>query len=97
MSAPSRRIRINATIKLLERQVIDSPHARLMFAIIKQAGNDLEDIYRMGSNENIHERRAIRASANAYLRNPAHAYACGLDPTWVTESFSKAGLLDPQD
>ena len=62
-------------------QAINTREGDLMVGIIAQAAIDLMDPY-------------YQRSAQVYLSGDiCHAWACGIDSTWVTKLFRRAGEL----
>lgn len=80
-SKRDKRERISAAMRRISMQFPDTPEARLMLAIIDQAGRDLL--------ENTH-----RSEAKRYLNNAVHAELCGVDRVWVKETFENLVCFD---
>ena len=78
--------RARAAIRKIEFQVLDSPEARLMFAIVSCA---ISDLTRFGTREAATNRR----SAAAFLKNDMpYADLCGLNSGWIRKVIADAGL-----
>lgn len=72
--------RVKAVIMMLRPQFPRDRCANVVLAIIEQAGNDLAE-------------KEFKKDAIQYLSDPFHADWCGVERTWITKTFKKAGLI----
>lgn len=77
----AKNLRISAALCKIKAQFPKTHESKLMFSIIKQAAIDLND-----------RSKSIRNDAKHYLKNAVHAEMCGVDKTWVSETFEKLGV-----